>query len=72
MQYFPLTVSDYLLGLSDLMGELMRYAISGIGKRGGRQKSSEICTFVRNCKAGKLISIYTLDTGPSNDAMIRF
>jgi len=49
--YFPLTVSDYLLGLSDLMGELMRYAISGISKRGGRQKSSEICTFVRNCKA---------------------
>ncbi|KAF8740652.1 hypothetical protein AX14_007788 [Amanita brunnescens Koide BX004] len=49
--YFPLTVSDYLLGVSDLMGELMRYAISGIAKRGGRQKSSEICTFVRNCKA---------------------
>ncbi|KAK2462048.1 hypothetical protein APHAL10511_006511 [Amanita phalloides] len=49
--YFPLSVSDYLLGVSDLMGELMRHAISGISKRGGRQTSSELCMFVRNCKA---------------------
>ncbi|KAF8624784.1 hypothetical protein AX15_005674 [Amanita polypyramis BW_CC] len=40
--YFQLSVSDYLLGVSDLMGELMRYAISGISKRGGRQKASEV------------------------------
>lgn len=45
-------MSDYLLGLSDLMGELMRFAISGISRRGGRTKANEICAFVRNCKAG--------------------
>ncbi|KAG6837042.1 hypothetical protein H0H93_015905 [Arthromyces matolae] len=49
--YFPLTVSDYLLGLSDLTGELMRFAISAISQRGGRAKAAEVCTFVRACKA---------------------
>ncbi|KAG2023832.1 translin family protein [Coprinopsis cinerea AmutBmut pab1-1] len=49
--YFPLTVSDYLLGLSDLTGELMRYAISGLSRKGGRKRATEICVFVRNCKA---------------------
>ncbi|KAG6902317.1 hypothetical protein C0995_001696 [Termitomyces sp. Mi166 len=50
--YFPLTVSDYLLGLSDLTGELMRFAISAISRRGGRTKAIEVCAFVRACKAG--------------------
>ncbi|KAF5377441.1 hypothetical protein D9615_005153 [Tricholomella constricta] len=49
--YFPLTVSNYLLGLSDLTGELMRFAISSIGRRGGRTKANEVCAFVRACKA---------------------
>ncbi|KAH8100500.1 Translin family-domain-containing protein [Cristinia sonorae] len=49
--YFPLTTEDYLLGLSDLTGELMRYAISSISQRGGRMKANEVCTFVRNCKS---------------------
>ncbi|RDB28523.1 Translin-associated protein X [Hypsizygus marmoreus] len=49
--YFPLTVSDYLLGLSDLTGELMRFAISAIARRGGRAKAHQVCAFVRNCKA---------------------
>ncbi|EPQ60971.1 Translin [Gloeophyllum trabeum ATCC 11539] len=49
--YFPLTISDYLLGLSDLTGELMRYAISAISRKGGRAKASDICAFVRHCKA---------------------
>nr|GAT49721.1 translin [Mycena chlorophos] len=49
--FFPLTVSDYLLGLSDLTGELMRFAISNISRRGGRTTANEVCTFVRNCKA---------------------
>jgi len=48
---FPLPVSDYLLGLSDVTGELMRFAISSISRRGGRLKASEVCAFVRNCKA---------------------
>ncbi|KAF8971513.1 Translin [Flammula alnicola] len=51
VEYFPLTVSDYLLGLSDLTGELMRFAISGIARRGGRKKASEVCAFVRGCKS---------------------
>ncbi|KAI0322293.1 Translin [Amylostereum chailletii] len=49
--FFPLPASDYLLGLSDLTGELMRFAISSISKRGGRTKASEVSAFVRGCKA---------------------
>ncbi|KAJ7275389.1 Translin [Mycena haematopus] len=49
--FFTLTVSDYLLGLSDLTGELMRFAISNIARRGGRPKASQVCAFVRGCKA---------------------
>ncbi|KAF5337309.1 hypothetical protein D9611_003198 [Ephemerocybe angulata] len=49
--YFPLTVADYLLGLSDLTGELMRFAISGLSRKGGRKKAMEVCAFVRTCKA---------------------
>lgn len=53
-QYFPLTVSDYLLGLSDLTGELMRFAISGLSShKGGRAKATQVCAFVRACKAGE-------------------
>ncbi|KAL4068281.1 Translin [Scleroderma yunnanense] len=48
---FPLPVEDYLLGLSDLTGELMRLAISGIARKGGHDRAREICTFVRQCKA---------------------
>ncbi|KAI5898601.1 Translin [Schizophyllum commune H4-8] len=63
--YFPLTTSDYLLGISDLTGELMRFAISSISRRGGRTKAAEICAFVRDCKAGMPLS-------PSNQkALIR-
>ncbi|KAJ2920351.1 hypothetical protein MD484_g93, partial [Candolleomyces efflorescens] len=49
--YFPLTVSDYLLGLSDLTGELMRFAISGLSRKGGRKKALGVCAFVRSCKS---------------------
>ncbi|PPQ71609.1 hypothetical protein CVT26_010544 [Gymnopilus dilepis] len=51
VEYFPLPVSDYLLGLSDLTGELMRFAISSIARRGGRKKANQVCAFVRGCKA---------------------
>ncbi|ESK98484.1 translin family protein [Moniliophthora roreri MCA 2997] len=50
-QFFPLTTYDYLLGVSDLTGELMRYAISGFGRTGGRSRANEVCAFVRNCRA---------------------
>ncbi|KAI0768549.1 Translin [Trametes elegans] len=49
--FFPLPLEDYLLGLADLTGELMRFAIAAIPRRGGRQKASEVCSFVRSCKA---------------------
>ncbi|KAJ7169541.1 Translin [Mycena filopes] len=49
--FFPLNPSDYLLGLSDLTGELMRFAISNIARRGGRPKASQVCAFVRECKS---------------------
>jgi len=56
-QYFTLPKEDYLLGLSDVTGELMRYAISGIAQKGGRTRAREVCTFVRQCKAGKSIDM---------------
>ncbi|KIK71328.1 hypothetical protein GYMLUDRAFT_211458 [Collybiopsis luxurians FD-317 M1] len=49
--YFPLAISDYLLGLSDLTGELMRFAIAGFSRPGGRAKALETCHFVRDCKS---------------------
>lgn len=53
LQFFPLPLEDYLLGLSDLTGELMRYAISAISQRGGRTKAKDVCVFVRACRAGR-------------------
>lgn len=50
IQYFPLPIEDYLLGVSDLTGELMRYAISAIPRKGGRATASTVCTFLRQCK----------------------
>jgi len=49
--WFPLTHSDYLLGISDLTGELMRLAITSTGLHRGRHKAAEVCDFVRRCKA---------------------
>lgn len=31
----------------------MRFAIAAIASRGGRQKAGDVCTFVRECKAGE-------------------
>jgi predicted translin family RNA/ssDNA-binding protein len=60
VQFFPLTPNDYLLGVSDLTGELMRFAISAMSRRGGRSKAQEVCIFLRNCSAGKLIAHHKL------------
>ncbi|KAF5384676.1 hypothetical protein D9757_006203 [Collybiopsis confluens] len=46
--FFPLAISDYLLGISDLTGELLRFAIAGFSHPGGRAKALETCHFVRN------------------------
>lgn len=51
-ELFKLPYDDYLLGVSDLTGELMRFAISAITSRGGRQVARQVSDFVRNCKAG--------------------
>jgi len=48
---FSLPLSDYVLGICDLTGELMRLAISSISKPNGRMKASQISLFVRGCKA---------------------
>ncbi|KAI6045061.1 Translin [Pisolithus marmoratus] len=48
--FFPLPLEDYLCGLSDLTGELMRLAISGIARQGGRDRARGICCVVRECK----------------------
>ncbi|KAF9785994.1 Translin [Thelephora terrestris] len=49
--HFPLPIEDYLLGVSDLTGELMRYAITAIPRKGGRATASTVCAFLRQCKA---------------------
>jgi len=47
---FPLPFSDYVLGICDLTGELMRLAISSISKPNGRMRASKISLFVRGCR----------------------
>jgi Translin family len=49
-KYFPVPIEDYLLGLSDLTGELMRFAISSLPLKGGRSTAQRVCVFVRQCK----------------------
>ena len=61
LQLFPLPLSDYVLGICDLTGELMRLAISSISKPNGRMKASQISLFVRGCKAGKDMFEYISD-----------
>ncbi|KAG8931043.1 hypothetical protein FRC02_003317 [Tulasnella sp. 418] len=49
---FPLPLSDYVLGVSDLTGELMRFVITSIGRRGEEGIDPlAVAVFVRNCKA---------------------
>ncbi|CEL52380.1 Translin-associated protein X OS=Mus musculus GN=Tsnax PE=1 SV=1 [Rhizoctonia solani AG-1 IB] len=50
-KYLDLSESDYLLGISDLTGELMRLAISTITRKGGRDRALHIAAFVRACLA---------------------
>ncbi|KAG8856974.1 hypothetical protein FRB91_011964 [Serendipita sp. 411] len=47
----PLPFDEFLLGISDLTGELMRFAITSIARGGGRAKAEDVCSFVRKCKA---------------------
>lgn len=49
--FFPLPYDEFLLGISDVTGELMRLAITSIARGGGRERASAICDFVRRCSA---------------------
>ena len=71
-QYFPLPLEDYLLGLSDLTGELMRYAIATIPRRGGRQRANDVCAFVRACKAGEWLHFACRIPNAPTDARVDF
>ncbi|KAG8702191.1 hypothetical protein FRC08_003641 [Ceratobasidium sp. 394] len=48
-RYLELSNADYLLGVSDLTGELMRLAISTVTRPGGRDRVLHIAQFVRRC-----------------------
>ncbi|KAJ3284257.1 hypothetical protein HK104_010026, partial [Borealophlyctis nickersoniae] len=48
-QILPITDEDYLLGLADLTGELMRYCINIVG-RGEHEKAAEVRNFLRTMK----------------------
>lgn len=48
-KYLDLSESDYLLGISDLTGELMRLSISTITRKGGRDRALHTAAFVRRC-----------------------
>lgn len=41
-QYFKIPISDYLLGISDLTGELMRYAIVAISRVDGTLQARQV------------------------------
>jgi len=46
---FPLTVDDYLLGISDLSGEIMRLSITSIGtQNSGLSDVLSVCSLVRS------------------------
>ncbi|KAF8587304.1 Translin [Ramaria rubella] len=56
--FFPqgLPYADYLLGVSDLTGELMRFAITSIGRQGMMSRdnfdqATRLCNFVRDCRS---------------------
>ena len=58
-QILPLGLpyADYVLGVSDLTGELMRFAITALGRQGMMSRTTldratKVCDFVRACRSG--------------------
>jgi len=49
-QYLQVSVEDYILGIADLTGELMRYAINCVGK-GDHNRALQVCQFLRSLKS---------------------
>ena|ERR1700760_1536582 len=54
-QLVPLPYDEFLLGLSDLTGELMRFTITSLARGKGMDQVDRVCQFVRGCKAGTLL-----------------
>jgi len=47
--FLEVTEEDYILGIADLTGELMRLAINSIGN-GNHEQALEVCQFLRSLK----------------------
>ena len=58
VQWVHLPYSEFILGLSDLTGELMRFAITSVATRGGKGRAQPVCDFVRGVKAGEKVIAY--------------
>jgi len=50
-QTLPLSYEDYILGVADLTGELMRRAISNVSTRHGQSLAIEICSTLRQLQS---------------------
>ena len=63
VQIIPLTVEDYVLGIADLTGELMRYCINSSGVSGTTSVSLLICNLLRTLESqmDALDSVYYLN-----------
>ncbi|CAI2189386.1 11706_t:CDS:2 [Funneliformis geosporum] len=48
--FLHVLAEDYVLGVADLTGELMRYAINCVGK-GDHNRAIQVCQFLRSLKA---------------------
>ncbi|CAG8751423.1 16862_t:CDS:2, partial [Racocetra persica] len=62
--------TDYIMGLADLTGELMRYAINSVGK-GDHDRAIKVCQFLRDIKIDfEILKIHTRSPlGRKMDAM---
>ena len=58
MQWVYLPFSDFILGLSDLTGELMHFAVTSVGTGRGKGRAQLVCEFVRGIKAGEWVAIH--------------
>ncbi|CAG8625845.1 11083_t:CDS:2, partial [Ambispora leptoticha] len=56
-KFLQITDLDYILGIADLTGELMRYAINSVVK-GDLTRPLEICHFLRKLKAPGILEFF--------------
>jgi hypothetical protein len=55
--YLPF--SDFILGLSDLTGELMRFSVTSVATGRDKGRAQPVCDFVRSVKAGENASTHS-------------